>query len=315
INKGLVVKVPYGDNKIGLSEPKVVSKYAMLWRGKGYTVFSEHIREDEDRIRLLQLSKNLNKKGYNVKWRSNARFANLAELKNDLDNLLLRYNSENFGNQGEEFYIVNISLTDKLYLDDVRKRIVNTVKFHHMLKLSYGKEVDIVEENGGSLAKLLDGLVSEFLNIEHIKADGKVLYLTGGRVLEKNIGENEYVIKLKRDLKEGGVLDGINEKITKGTYDIVEYDSEKWYQIHRYFNSENKLIGTYVNISTPPELLRGKIRYLDLEIDVVIKGSEIIVLDEDELEKKSKFMPSSLVSKAKEVLNNIVKMAKENKLT
>ena len=312
IEEGLVVKV--SEDQIIVSEVKAVSKYAMVWRGKGITTFSEHINEDDEKLKLLTLSKPLNRKGYNVKWRSNAKFANMFELKEDLERLVLKYENKDFKDQGEDFYLITLSLPDKLHFDEIRGKITNTVKYHHMLKMSYGKEVDLVEENRQDSLKLMENLITDFMEIEHIKANGQIIHLKGGKVLDKSINQNEFKITLKRYLKENGILDGIGKKIEYGDYDIVEYNSNKWYQIHKYYDANNNLKGIYINISTPPELLKGKIRYLDLEIDIVITDSEIYVVDEDEFIKKSKYMSPFLVSKVREIVTDLLNMYKQNRL-
>ncbi|WP_338601975.1 DUF402 domain-containing protein [Sulfolobus tengchongensis] len=313
IREGLVIKPPY-DGKIIVSEVKAVSKYAMLWRGKGITTFSEYIKDEYDKLRLLALSKPLNRKGYNVKWRSNAKYATLDELKEDLEKLLLKFENRDFKEQGEDFYLITLSLPDKLYLDEVRREVINTINFHHMLKLSYNKEVDLVEDRNEKPIKLLEDLIMDFMSIEHVKVDGRTIHLKGGKVIEKQVSEGGYRILLRRELSGNGVLDGIGKTIEDGDYDIVEYNSDKWYQIHKYYNINNSLKGIYINISTPPELLRGKIRYLDLEIDIAIKDSEVLVLDEDEFHKKSAYMPPSLINKTKEIVSYLIEQIKQNKL-
>lgn len=107
LREGIVIKPPY-DGKIILSETKAVSKYAIVWRGKGITTFSEHIVDEEEKMRLLTLSLPLNRKGYNVKWRSNAKYVALNELKEDLERLILRYENREFRDQGEDFYLITL---------------------------------------------------------------------------------------------------------------------------------------------------------------------------------------------------------------
>lgn len=181
-----------------------------------------------------------------------------------------------------------------------------------MLKLSYNREIDNAEEKGENPVNLLQNLIQDFMKIEHIKADGKVIYLKGGKVIEKEVNENNYRIVLKREFEREGILDNIGKKIEKGDYDIVEYNSEKWYQIHKYYDSKGTLKGIYINISTPPELLRGKIRYLDLEVDLVINNNEVYLVDEEEFNRKSIYMPPSLISKTKRVVEDILRKIKEN---
>ena len=307
LEQGLVVKPPI-EGKIILSPPKAVGKYAMVWRGDGKTFFSEHINKEE-RIRLLSISIPFNKKGYNVKWRSNAPVAKDYELKEELERLAMKFDNEDFKGQGEDFSKVTLSLEDKLMLDKIRREVLpQTVNFHHMLKMSLSNEVDAVENGSGRVEDLLNSLITDFMGIEHIKPDGRVLQLRKGKVIYKEVTDSYFIIRLMRVFDKEGVYDGLNVKIEKDDYDIVEFDSRKWYQIHRYYNKDGKLKGIYVNISTPPEILKGKIRYLDLEIDVVKSGDEIKVVDVEELEKVKDIVGEELYKKAYEVAEEVKKI-------
>jgi len=57
-----------------------------------------------------------------------------------------------------------------------------------------------------------------------------------------------------------------------------------------------------VNVSTPAELLKGRVRYLDLEVDLAYSDGVTRVVDEDELEAKRVYLGETLVSKAKETV-------------
>ena len=309
LEQGLVVKPPT-EGKIILAPPRAVGKYAMVWRenGEGKTFFSEHINREE-RIRLLSISIPFNKKGYNVKWRSNAAVAQDHELKEELERLAMKFDNEDFKGQGEDFNKVTLSLEDKIMLDELRRKVVpQTINFHHMLKMSLSNEVDAVENGNGKVTDLLDSLITDFMEIEHIKADGEVLHLRKGKVIYKEINDKYFIIRLMRVFDREGIYDGLNVKIEKDDYDIVEYDSRKWYQIHRYFNKDGKLKGIYVNISTPPEILKGKIRYLDLEVDIVKVGNEIKVIDIEKLEKVKDIIGEHLYKKAFEIIEEVKKI-------
>lgn len=309
---GLVTKPPL-DGIIFLSEPKAVGKFAMVWRsqkGPGRVSFSEHINPDQ-KARLRSLSLSLINKGYNVKWRSNAPYATNIELKNELEKLVMKYDSFDFSSQGEDFIYVIPSLEDKRRLDEIRGKVVPTVNFHHMLKLSYTSQVDEVENSTKDNVQLLKSLITDFMQIEHIKAEGKIIRLTGGKVEYQEITPDYYVIRLRRNLSAGGVYDGLGLPKEEGDYDLVEFDSRKWYQIHKYYNSRNELKGIYVNISTPPELVSGKIRYIDLEVDVVKLGDEIKVIDMEELEKKKAVLGEELYKRALSVLEEVKNKLKE----
>ncbi|MEM4138732.1 MAG: DUF402 domain-containing protein, partial [Sulfolobaceae archaeon] len=203
-----------------------------------------------------------------------------------------------------------LSLQDKLELDEVRKKVVPTTKFHHMLKLSYGKEVDEIEMKGIECPKdLLENLINEYIQIEHIKFDNK-LKLKAGKVIKYSIYECGYEILLKREFNSQGIYDGLGVSKEPGDYDLMYVNSSNWYQIHKYYSKDNKLKGIYINISTPPELLRGSIRYLDLELDVVVKeGGEVYIIDKEELERKRDLLTESLYNtalrKAEEIVRDI----------
>jgi len=309
ISRGMVVKSSI-DGKIILSQPKAVGRNLMIWRGEGKTYFSEHIRDPEIRAKLLLISSYLNRKGYNVKWRSNSAFATLDEIKEEISKLVSRVESERYDGQGEEFYIITLSLPDKLEMDEIRKKVVPTAKYHHMLKMSFGKEIDDIESKSVECPKeLLKELISDFMQIEHIKFDNKIK-LKGGKVIDYNIYDCGYEIILRREFNNQGVYDGLEVPKEPGDYDIMYVNSNNWYQIHKYYSKNNELKGIYINISTPPELLRGKIRYLDLELDVVVKeGGEVYIIDREELEKKRDKLTESLyntaIRKAEELVKNI----------
>ncbi|MEW9492088.1 MAG: DUF402 domain-containing protein [Candidatus Aramenus sulfurataquae] len=269
MERGLVVKPPY-DGKLGLDEVKAVGKYAFVWRGEGRTYFSEHVRK---RDVLLKISLPFNKKGYNVKWRSNAPYADERELREELERLAMKYDNEDF-KQGEDFSMVLPSLEDKLYLDEVRGKVLRTQRFHHMLKLSFS-EVDEREPKD-----MFNELIEDFMEIEHVKLGGTIR-LRGGKVIKKEVSNEGYKLWLIREISPGGLYDGLGIEKEEGDYDVMEVDSSKWYEVHNYYSKDGRLKGKYVNISTPPELLRGKIRYVDLELDVVVKDGEVKVLDED----------------------------------
>ncbi|BFH73886.1 DUF402 domain-containing protein [Sulfurisphaera javensis] len=308
ISKGLVIKPP-SEGKIILSPPRAVGNYAMLWRGEGKTFFSEHIKDKEEKARLLSISIPFNKKGYNVKWRSNASFVTNSVLREELEKLSLRYDNEDFRGQGEDFIKITLSLEDKLMLDEIRRKVLpNTIKYHHMLKMSFSNEVDMTEETSGKSEDLLNKLVEDYMKIEHIKPSGKRFYLREGKVIYKEINSDYYIIRLIRTFEKEGMYDGLNVPKEEGDYDIVEFDSRKWYQLHSYYNKDGKLKGVYVNISTPPEILKGIIRYLDLEVDVVKVGNEIKVIDIGELEKNKEVIGEVMYKKILNVVEEVKKI-------
>ncbi len=295
IDEGLVIKPPY-EGKILLSNPKAVGKYAFVWRERGRTYFSEHVR---DKQRLLKISLPFNKKGYDIKWRSNADYAQDIDLKGEIEKLSINYDNGIF-DQGEDFYLIMPSLTDKIFLDGVRSKVIKTQKFHHMLKLSFS---DVDERN---VIDMFNDLITDFMEIEHVKVNGNIIKLKGGNVIKKEITDDGYKILLRRNISPNGVYDGLNILKEEGDYDIMEIDSSKWYQIHNYYSKDGRLKGKYINISTPPELLKGKIRYIDLEIDIIEKDGKKKVIDEEEFEKIKNNLTENIQKEIKKVIDNFI---------
>lgn len=305
IEKGIVIKPPTDGRKIILSPPKAVSKFGMVWRGEGKTFFSEHIAPEE-RKRLLNISIKYNKKGYNVKWRSNAQFEKNYLLEKDLENLIFKYENDDFSKQGCDFYLINLSLEDKLELDKIRSLVVPTINFHHMLKLSRSREVDIAESGKDNVTQILESLIKDYMEIEHIKINGRRIFLKPGKVIEKRISDNGYFLLLRREISGNGYYDGLGIRKEEGDYDIMEIDSSKWHEVHNYYSKDGTLKGKYINISTPPELLDGKIRYIDLEVDIIIKNEDKFVVDEEKLEENKKYLSYKMLERIKKEIEYVM---------
>ncbi|MQL54928.1 DUF402 domain-containing protein [Acidianus ambivalens] len=305
LEKGIVIKPPTDGRKIILSPPKAVSKFAMVWRGEGKTFFSEHI-VPEERKRLLNISIKYNKKGYNVKWRSNAQFEKNCLLEKDLENLIFKYENDDFSKQGCDFYLINLSLEDKLELDKIRSLVVPTINFHHMLKLSRSREVDIAESGKDNVTQILESLIKDYMEIEHIKINGRRIFLKPGKVIEKRVSDNGYFLLLRREISGNGYYDGLGIRKEEGDYDIMEIDSRKWHEVHNYYSKDGTLKGKYINISTPPELLDGKIRYIDLEVDIIIKNGEKNIIDKEKLEENKKYLSYKMLERIKKEIEYIM---------
>lgn len=319
LDEGIVIKVPFDDGIIGLSQPKAVSKYAFLWRsekGVGTTFFSEHLKDYETRTKLLSVSIPMNRKGYNIKWRSNARFLDLKQLKEEVEKLMIRYENHEFKDQGEFFSIIIPSLEDRKLMDEERRKIMFTTNYHHMLKVSYGKEVDEIESPNVICPKqLLTNILDQksVETVEHIKPDGTILNLRGGKIIEGSIDEQDcsFWLKIKREFNSFGIYDGLNVRKEPGDYDIFLLSSKDWYSIHTYFSKDGEVKGSYVNVSTPSEIYKGgRIRYIDLDVDVIInKDGELKVIDQELLDENYKrgLITETLYKKALGAVDYIVK--------
>jgi protein associated with RNAse G/E len=204
----------------------------------------------------------------------------------------------------------------KAALDELRNRVLPTVPRHHHLRIIASCYVSLLEEKtlsghpekresvGRSMEKSLiwDTLqVGKKIKIEHVKLDGPVLFLSEGVILEKDFDRKRLVLKRSR-FKGRTKYDGLGIEKREGDYAISEIQGGLWHYQHTYFRSDGTLIGRYVNINTPVEFYPDRIRYVDLEIDVVqMPDGQVFVTDEEDLEQRFKagFLSKELLETAK----------------
>jgi len=189
----------------------------------------------------------------------------------------------------------------KSLLDDLRNTVVPTVVNHHRLSLIASDSVDLVEkkelalhpERREALSRSLgDALVWDTyrqgvkIEIEHVKLDGRILYLSPGEIVE--LDRNKRRLTLKRSQFKGRTTyDGLEIPKDHGDYAISVVWEGEWFYQHTYFRRHGALIGDYYNINTWVEFYPDRIRYVDLEVDVVARpDGRAEITDEDELKER-----------------------------
>ncbi|MEM2535114.1 MAG: DUF402 domain-containing protein, partial [Candidatus Nezhaarchaeales archaeon] len=109
---------------------------------------------------------------------------------------------------------------------------------------------------------------------------GKIYKLSPGIV--EDFDEDTMTITLKRRFKGGGVYNGLGVPKEQGDYGLSTYRIGVPLSKTAYYSEKGALKGIYVNISTPVEIAPRKVRYVDLEVDVIAKpNGEVRVLDVD----------------------------------
>jgi hypothetical protein len=171
----------------------------------------------------------------------------------------------------------------KRVLDLLREKVVPTLRYHHRLKIVDSSYVDLIEGLGLSFhpekkekasREAFKGLIWSRLQkgvelmIEHVKIEGTVLYLSEGTILEANEEEGRLLLKRTR-YKGRGVYDGLDIEKEEGDYALTEVRDGEWLLRHSYFRRDGREVGEYWNINTPIEVYPDRVRYVDLEIDVV----------------------------------------------
>ncbi|MCK4310731.1 MAG: DUF402 domain-containing protein, partial [Methanomicrobia archaeon] len=143
----------------------------------------------------------------------------------------------------------------------------------------------------------------EYIEIEHIKE--YPITLGDAEVLEFEYPK----LVLRRNFLGRGHYDGLNIKKEFRDYAITEIEEGKWYFTHKYYSKDDELKGVYYNVCTPVEIYQDRIRYFDLEIDVIedVEGNRRII-DEDKLEKavETGRINKNLEKKALEVAESLV---------
>jgi len=200
-------------------------------------------------------------------------------------------------NKDTVIYDVEFPFVSKASLDRIRDEVVPTMDGHHRFRIIASEYVDLVErevekypfkmekmEEAIKRRLILDSLEEgRGLKIEHVKPEGKVIQLQGGEITFLSPDKKEMLIR--RALR-GGRYDGLDLIIEKGDYAITRVREGDWLVRHSYYSAEGVLRGKYWNINTPVEFYPEKIRYIDLHVDVVLKGGERPeTIDRDQLER------------------------------
>jgi len=183
----------------------------------------------------------------------------------------------------------------KQELDDRRRAILPTVLLHHQLKTIDSEQVDAAEGNlaldQGQLEEVSTDLrfqmidshihTSARLSVEHVKPAGQT-YDLGGRVAAL---DGRY-LRLNRRFRPGGTYDSLDVPRLDGDYGRLDIEVGSGIAVRRYFRADGTHLGEVYNLATEAELYPGRIRYLDLELDVLhMPGEEPRVVDQADLER------------------------------
>jgi len=278
------------------------------------------------RYKLLELGKVLRPDGWGIVWRTGAANANLDELQEEIN--ILHEQAEKLRELAEkspalvmlrsgfDVLMVDFPFESKKKLDEIRKQVFHTVKYHHMFKTYDNNITRLVDFSEKYLSKYVpmdkinDAIQEFFVNeallsegriakIHHLKIHGREVILGPAKiVMRKNKGNeiSEIEYRLYRRFMPGGYYDGIGAPKEAGDYGItiVKLFDDKL--ITAYFSIENELKGIYININTPIEPCNDGFRYIDLEVDVVLSHEgHVMVLDSQKIDK---YVEEGIISKS-----------------
>ncbi len=298
-------------------------RYAVLI-STGRIAISKKIEDYDERMRLSWLGAELAPKGWGIVWHTAAAGRSRAVLAEDIARLAglaaklndkMREAPPALLLEGEPAAQVEFPGWAKRRLDQLRGEVLPTVAGHHQIKASGRKEeIDLLEQMVKKLSRSREkGLISApsplealkvgaSLTIEHVKLDGRVQLLGQGRVTRLSPAEG--LIELEREIKAPGRYDGLGIAKEPGDRAVTEFGEGRWWYRTRYLSADGELKGEYYNINTPIEIYPDKIRYVDLELDLVrLPGGEPRLIDEAELDKALArgWVSERLAARAREV--------------
>jgi len=221
-----------------------------------------------------------------------------------------------------DFVEIEFPYLAKSALDELRNRVMPTIPNHHRLRIIASEYVDLIEKRqlsghpqkreivGENLEK---GLVwgkfekGKEMAIEHVKLNGKVIFLSEGEIIDFDPVERKLSFKRTR-YKGGDKYDGLKLPKEAGDYAVTEAKEGEWFYRHSYYHKDGRLIGEYYNINTPIEFYPDRIRYIDLEADVIRwPDGKVEIIEEELLDQQSKlgYLSDELVEKAKKVAEEL----------
>ena len=300
-------------------------RYAILIPQEGVKI-SRKVEDPDERRKLYHLANQLQiSPGYGLLWRTAAVGRDHGELEQEVQQLVeemhrinMEFPASHMGllRQGKKHVNVLFGGESKRRLDFVRNNILPTAHNHHKLKSS-GKEyslvVDVFERLlpkypiEEKLDEILWGMnlwsEGDVILLEHVKPTGEKLHLGRAVIQEFN---HPYLV-MERRMHTYGTYDGLGVRKEKGDRVITEMKEAEWVFVHSYYSPEGDLKGRYYNIATPVEFYPYKVRYMDLEVDVV-EQEEKRIIDTEKLERRVEegIISQNLQEKALEVAQEVL---------
>ncbi|NHI92756.1 MAG: DUF402 domain-containing protein [Candidatus Lokiarchaeota archaeon] len=281
---------------------------------------SQRITNDNSRKNLYNLARKIKPKNWGILWRTSASEAfeenpdilieEIDRLQEKSDEIIKNYNNYPAPKillEGTPIVNIEFPADTRERIDNIRKEIktTQTLKNHHYYKIcsfELGEVIKFSEHvtfNNNSLIEILEQEMERYfgnlypklntmVRITHAKVDGRVFQLTPGNLIEFDLDKKYMKIHRKILGSKKRYYDGLNLTKEEGDYAINSFQLGSWYMKTEYFNRKGDIKGEYWNVSSPIEFFPHpyQIYYLDLEIDLVkLPDGEIVILDEDKLEK------------------------------
>lgn len=282
-----VIDFPTGPRKPVLSMSlSMPGKYAVLVP-QNVIKFSKRLQDPKQRQRLQELAESV-LKDRGVIWRTAAQLKSNEELTTELHQLCALAEevarkskgceAPSLLLEGDRVIQFEFPGDSKRSLDELRNEIIPTLEGHHkrkaagaMLTTDFAEAAITRGMNVHISAEALIPPIRKIIGIEHVKPDGEIKILGKGKVISSDAEKR--LIRIRREMRPGGRYDGLAVEKEPGDYAITDLQEGAWSYKTSYYSQDGRLKGEYVNINTPIELYPDKVRYIDLEIDIVKEPS------------------------------------------
>jgi len=307
LRKGAAIRVQIKEiahyQPIVTTKLSIAGRFVVLSQERGVGV-SQEITDPQERGRLLNLGRRFCTNGWGVIWRTGAYHRDARELQREVQ-LLQRELPKLEGHPdegipgkllaGQGALVIEFPGDSKKALDHWRARCVPTEPGYHRTRSA--PEAMAMPKPG------------DRIRIEHVKAHSDLSVVVTGQVIQ--VGSQRLTVR--REIKGVGVYDGLNIPKELGDYAVTEFRLGAWHYETRYYSRGGVLKGIYVNINTPIELYSDRVRYVDLEIDVVQRpGEPAQIIDEHDLQRIAHCVNSQLLARARAVAAECAQLLHEH---
>jgi Ribonuclease G/E len=296
LKKGEAVRVQVKEivhpQPIVTTKLSLAGRFAVLSQEQGVGI-SKEITDTEERERLFRLGRKFCANGWGVIWRTSAYQRDIRDLQGEIQRLrqqlpmLESHPDEGIPGKllpGQTTMMIEFPGGSKHALDRWRARLVPTEPGYH--------------RHHAHPADHAQPLVGQRLLIEHIKVRSEQSITLIGQITHITPQQ----ITVRREIKGSGLYDGLNIPKEPGDYAMTEFHRDSWHYETRYYARDGTLKGVYVNINTPIEFYGDRVRYVDLEIDVVQRpGEPAQIIDEHEVQSIAHYVSPQLIMRAREL--------------
>lgn len=147
--------------------------------------------------------------------------------------------------------------------------------------------------------------LGDTIAIEHVKVSTELSVVMSGLVVETAPQR----VTVRREIRGQGQYDGLGVPKELGDYALSEFCAGSWKYETRYYTREGQVKGIYANVNTPIEIYSDRVRYLDLELDVVQRpGEQASIVDEPDLQHVAHLLSPGVLARARAVAAECVQL-------